>query len=116
MNTDDKDHIIEFEEKPKQPKSNNASMGVYIFTWDKLRKYLEQDEANPDSANDFGKNIIPAMLADGERLVAYPVRRILEGRRNHREPVGREYGPAEHSPCPLTCTTRNGASTPATSA
>lgn len=71
MNTDDKGNIIEFEEKPRNPKSNNASMGVYVFTWDKLRHYLEQDEANPKSSNDFGKNIIPAMLAQDERLSAY---------------------------------------------
>ena len=71
MNTDGNDRIIEFEEKPKNPKSNNASMGVYVFTWDKLRKYLTQDEADPKSSNDFGKNIIPAMLADGQTLIAY---------------------------------------------
>ena len=71
MNTDAEDNIIEFEEKPKNPKSNNASMGVYVFTWEKLRKYLIADEQNPNSANDFGKNIIPAMLADGQVLTAY---------------------------------------------
>ncbi|MBR1409146.1 MAG: glucose-1-phosphate adenylyltransferase, partial [Clostridia bacterium] len=71
MNTDAEENIIEFEEKPKNPKSNNASMGVYVFTWDKLRKYLTEDEQKPDSQNDFGKNIIPSMLADGQRLVAY---------------------------------------------
>ena len=71
MNTDEQDRIIEFEEKPKNPKSNNASMGVYVFTWEKLRKYLTQDEDNPKSNNDFGKNIIPAMLADGQKMVAY---------------------------------------------
>ena len=71
MNTDKDENIIEFEEKPKNPKSNNASMGVYVFTWEKLRKYLTEDEKNPESSNDFGKNIIPAMLADGQKLVAY---------------------------------------------
>jgi len=71
MNTDEEGNIVEFEEKPKNPKSNNASMGVYIFTWEKLRKYLEQDEADPNSSNDFGKNIIPAMLKDKQRLSAY---------------------------------------------
>ena len=71
MNTDASNNIIEFEEKPANPKSNNASMGVYVFNWDKLRYYLEQDEKNPNSNNDFGKNIIPAMLAAGERLSAY---------------------------------------------
>lgn len=70
--TDNNDKIYEFAEKPAQPKSNKASMGVYVFSWDKLRKYLEEDEANPDSSNDFGKNIIPAMLNDGERMFAYP--------------------------------------------
>lgn len=71
MNTDADDNIIEFEEKPAKPKSNNASMGVYVFSWDKLRFYLEQDEADPTSQNDFGKNIIPTMLAAGEKLVAW---------------------------------------------
>lgn len=71
MNTDSEDRIIEFEEKPKNPKSNKASMGVYIFTWEKLRHYLEADEADKKSNNDFGKNIIPNMLADKQVLVAY---------------------------------------------
>ena len=71
MNTDGEDNITEFEEKPKHAKSNNASMGVYVFTWDKLRKYLTEDEADPNSSNDFGKNIIPKMLADHQKLVAY---------------------------------------------
>ncbi len=71
MNTDAEDRIIEFEEKPKKPKSNRASMGVYIFTWSVLRKYLIDDEANPNSHNDFGKNIIPGMLGDGLKLMAY---------------------------------------------
>ena len=71
MNTDSEDRIIEFEEKPKNPKSNKASMGVYIFTWEKLRQYLTADEDNKKSSNDFGKNIIPAMLDDKQVLVAY---------------------------------------------
>ena len=71
MNTDDENRIIEFEEKPKKPKSNKASMGVYIFTWEKLRKYLIDDEADKKSSNDFGKNIIPAMLNDQQRMFAY---------------------------------------------
>lgn len=71
MNTDSDDRIVEFEEKPKNPKSNKASMGVYIFTWDKLRHYLEEDEADKKSSNDFGKNIIPNMLNDKQILVAY---------------------------------------------
>ncbi len=71
MNTNGDGDIIEFEEKPKNPKSNNASMGVYIFSWEKLRKYLIKDEETPGSSNDFGKNIIPSMLADGQRLSAF---------------------------------------------
>ena len=71
MNTDENDNILEFEEKPANPKSNNASMGVYVFTWDKLRQYLEADEKDPASSNDFGKNIIPTMLKDGQHMVAY---------------------------------------------
>lgn len=71
MFTDDDDRITAFEEKPKNPKSNKASMGVYMFTWEKLRKYLIDDENEPDSSNDFGKNVIPAMHGAGERLFAY---------------------------------------------
>ena len=63
--------IYEFEEKPKQPKSTLASMGIYIFSWKKLRQYLIDDENNPKSSNDFGKDIIPAMLNNGEKLVSY---------------------------------------------
>ena len=70
--TDENDKIYEFAEKPAEPKSNKASMGVYVFSWDKLRKYLTEDEANPDSSNDFGKNIIPNMLNDDQRMFAYP--------------------------------------------
>ena len=71
MNTREDTTIYEFEEKPKNPKSNLASMGVYIFTWKKLREYLLADDADPASEKDFGKNIIPKMLAAGEKLVAY---------------------------------------------
>ena len=63
--------IEEFEEKPKQPKSTKASMGIYIFTWSKLRKYLIDDEADKSSENDFGKNIIPKMLNDNQGMYAY---------------------------------------------
>ena len=71
MNTNPEGEIIEFEEKPQKPKSNKASMGVYIFTWEKLRHYLTEDEADKNSSNDFGKNIIPNMLRDKQTLVAY---------------------------------------------
>ena len=71
MNVDKNDNIYEFEEKPRNPKSNLASMGIYIFTWSKLREYLIADENDPDSSNDFGKNIIPAMLGAGEIMTAY---------------------------------------------
>lgn len=71
MACDENKKIYEFAEKPKEPKSNLASMGIYIFTWSKLKKYLEEDEANPESENDFGKNVIPAMLQNGERMYAY---------------------------------------------
>lgn len=64
--------ITKFEEKPKKTDSNLASMGVYIFTWDKLRKFLTEDEADKTSENDFGKNIIPCMLAKKQKMVAYP--------------------------------------------
>ena len=70
--TDENDKIYEFAEKPAEPKSNKASMGVYVFSWDKLKKYLTEDEADPNSSNDFGKNIIPKMLGDGQRMFAFP--------------------------------------------
>ncbi len=71
MAVDGEDNIVEFQEKPKQPKSNLASMGIYVFTWQKLRQALIEDEADPNSNNDFGKNIIPKFLAAGEKMIAY---------------------------------------------
>ena len=71
MAVDGEDNITEFQEKPKQPKSNLASMGIYIFTWQKLRQALIEDEADPNSSNDFGKNIIPKLLGAGEKMIAY---------------------------------------------
>jgi len=72
MNTLPDGTIYEFEEKPKQPKSTKASMGIYVFTWSKLKEYLIRDENTEGSANDFGKNIIPNMLSDKQKMVAYP--------------------------------------------
>ncbi len=71
MNTDEAGNIVEFEEKPAQPKSNLASMGIYIFSWKNLRRMLVADMKNPESDHDFGKNIIPTMLAEGKKLIAY---------------------------------------------
>jgi glucose-1-phosphate adenylyltransferase len=71
MATDEGNKIVEFQEKPKKPKSNLASMGIYIFNWSTLKKYLQQDEQNANSSNDFGKNVIPLMLHSGENLFAY---------------------------------------------
>ena len=71
MNTNDDGSIYEFEEKPKNPKSQLASMGIYVFTWEKLKKYLTEDNENPDSDNDFGKNVIPLMLNNGELMMVY---------------------------------------------
>ncbi|MGN1059501.1 MAG: glucose-1-phosphate adenylyltransferase [Clostridia bacterium] len=71
MNTEADGRITEFEEKPKKPKSTKASMGVYVFSWEVLKKYLTEDEKAEKSAHDFGKNVIPAMLADGRRLFAW---------------------------------------------
>ena len=71
LNTYEDGTIYEFDEKPAVPKSNKASMGIYVFSWKKMRKYLEADEADPNSSNDFGKNVLPAMLNAGEKMVAY---------------------------------------------
>ncbi|MBQ1262712.1 MAG: glucose-1-phosphate adenylyltransferase [Oscillospiraceae bacterium] len=71
MNTDDEGRIFEFEEKPKNPKSTKASMGIYVFRWEVLKKYLISDNEDPTSSNDFGKNIIPRLIDDGYNLFAY---------------------------------------------
>ncbi|MEA4965613.1 MAG: glucose-1-phosphate adenylyltransferase [Oscillospiraceae bacterium] len=71
MNCREDGQIYEFEEKPKKPKSQNASMGIYLFRWEILRKHLIADEEDPKSGNDFGKNVIPAMLESGCRMLAY---------------------------------------------
>ena len=72
LNTDEDLLIKDFEEKPKNPKSTKASMGIYIFTWNVLRKYLEEDEETPGSTNDFGHDVIPKMISDLLSLYAYP--------------------------------------------
>ncbi|MBQ7792101.1 MAG: glucose-1-phosphate adenylyltransferase [Clostridia bacterium] len=72
LNTNPDLSVYEFEEKPAQPKSTNASMGIYIFNYKKLKEYLIKDEQNPESSNDFGKDVIPAMLNDKCKLFAYP--------------------------------------------
>ena len=71
LQTDDTNRIVTFEEKPAHPQSDTASMGIYVFTWSRLRKELIDDEANPSSDNDFGKNIIPKMLNDGAKMYGY---------------------------------------------
>ena len=72
INTREDLSIYEFEEKPKKPKSTNASMGIYIFKWSILKKYLKEDELNVNSSNDFGKGILPKMLADDAKMIVYP--------------------------------------------
>jgi glucose-1-phosphate adenylyltransferase len=72
MNTNEQMEIIEFEEKPVNPKNNLASMGIYIFNWPLLKEYLQMDNANPHSSHDFGKDVIPLLLREKKRLVAYP--------------------------------------------
>lgn len=72
ISTSEEGEILTFEEKPKIPKSNRASMGIYIFNWEILRHYLLKDETNPESCNDFGKDIIPLMLQEKKRLFAFP--------------------------------------------
>jgi glucose-1-phosphate adenylyltransferase len=71
LNTNEDGSIYEFEEKPKKPKSTLASMGIYVFSTDKLCKYLEEDSQDPNSSNDFGKDVLPKMLASGEKMMAY---------------------------------------------
>jgi len=71
MNTNADDSIVDFEEKPENPKNNLASMGIYIFNWQLLRDYLNEDEQASESSHDFGKDVIPSMLQDGRRLFAY---------------------------------------------
>ncbi len=72
LNTNPDNSIYEFEEKPAKPKSTNASMGIYVFNWEVLHQALLADEEDPKSSNDFGKNIIPSLLAAGHKMMAYP--------------------------------------------
>ena len=72
LNTNEDGSIYEFDEKPEHPKSTNASMGIYVFNWKELKKYLIEDAEKEDSHNDFGKDVLPAMLNAGERMFAYP--------------------------------------------
>ncbi len=72
MNTNEDMRILEFEEKPSNPKNNLASMGIYIFSWNILKEYLEMDARNPDSSHDFGKDVIPLLLEENKKLYAYP--------------------------------------------
>jgi glucose-1-phosphate adenylyltransferase len=72
MNTNEHLDIVEFEEKPQFPKSNLASMGIYIFKWSVLKEFLEMDDRNPESSNDFGKDVIPLLLEEKKKIVAYP--------------------------------------------
>ncbi|WP_078379276.1 glucose-1-phosphate adenylyltransferase [Sutcliffiella halmapala] len=72
MNTNEKLEVVEFDEKPANPKSNLASMGIYIFKWSVLKEYLEMDDRNPDSSHDFGKDVIPLLLEENKHLIAYP--------------------------------------------
>lgn len=71
MNTNEDSTIYSFEEKPKEPKSNKASMGIYIFSWDILKEYLIKDERLNSSSHDFGKDVIPAMLKDDRKMVSF---------------------------------------------
>ena len=72
MNTNEEMEVVEFEEKPQFPRSNLASMGIYIFNWSILKEYLEMDARNPESSNDFGKDVLPLLLDEGKKLMAYP--------------------------------------------
>ena len=92
MNADESGRVLSFEEKPKTPESDLASMGVYIFDWPLLKKYMQADEEDPTSQNDFGHDIIPNHAPRGRAHVCLRVSGILERRRNHRQPVDGEYG------------------------
>ncbi len=72
LNVRDDGTVYEFEEKPKKPKSALASMGIYIFGWEKLKQYLTSDEAKKESSNDFGKNVMPSIIQAGQRVFVYP--------------------------------------------
>ncbi len=72
LNTDAEMRVVEFDEKPVQPKNDLASMGIYVFSWKRLREYLAADELDSSSDHDFGKNVLPAMLQGGEHIFAYP--------------------------------------------
>ncbi len=71
LSSDENGRITDFEEKPKRPKSTQASMGIYVFKWNKLKEYLEIDDKNMESSNDFGKDVIPLMLKSNEKMYAY---------------------------------------------
>ena len=91
MNVGPDGFIEEFEEKPAHPKSDLASMGIYIFDWKVLRRYLIEDEADPNSDKDFGKNIIPRCSPPGKSSCRTGLR-LLARRRHDRQPLGREHG------------------------
>ena len=95
MTADENNVITKFEEKPKEPKSNLASMGMYIFTWEKLRKFLIEDEANPVFRQRFRQEHHPQHAGQQGKDGGLPLRGVLEGRGNHQQPVGCQYGPAE---------------------
>lgn len=91
MVTDENDKITAFQEKPKEPKSNLASMGIYIFNWDVLKKYLIEDEADPESENDFGKTSFRACCVTAE-ICTLIIQRLLERCRNHQLSLGSKHG------------------------
>ena len=72
LNTDENMRVVEFDEKPAEPKNDLASMGIYVFSWKVVREYLTADENDPSSSNDFGHDVLPAMLNNGEKMFAYP--------------------------------------------
>ena len=108
MNTDENGRIYEFEEKPKNPKSNHASMGVYIFTWEVLREYLTRDDSLQGSEHDFGKNIIPMMLFEGRSMWAYNYNGYWKDVGYHSGILGIQYGPLSKGCLNLIYMTRRG--------
>ena len=114
LNTNEDGSIYEFDEKPKKPKSNKASMGIYVFTWEKLRKYLERGRGRPQEPERLWQERAARHAECRRGHVRLPLRGLLEGRGHHRQPVGVQHGLAGPQRAPGSQRPRVAASTPAT--